>query len=207
MPKKRSKISIQMEELENRKKENDELLQEINSEIVSDEFENELDEITKNLGISDNFNEQYEKFDVFFYFTIQNKEFVYQIKSDLFNINSQCIYELIENIVKKINEKKIIINHNNIKYIVSLNDCDDDDEEENNKNFYIKNYELKHCNNKNFTPKFESESFSSKSLLNNIKSKRISFMSKNPLNIMLREKTETNKEEGDNKYQNYYDED
>ena len=89
--KKRSKISIQMEELENRKKENDELLQEINSEIVSDEFENELDEITKNLGVSDNFNEQYEKFDVFFYFTIQNKEFVYQIKSDLFNINSQCI--------------------------------------------------------------------------------------------------------------------
>ncbi len=32
-------------------------------------------------------------------------------------------------------------------------------------------------------------------------------MSKNPLNIMIREKTETNKEEGDNKYQNYYDED
>ena len=30
-------------------------------------------------------------------------------------------------------------------------------------------------------------------------------MVKNPLNIMLREKIETKLEEGDNKYQNYYD--
>ena len=32
-------------------------------------------------------------------------------------------------------------------------------------------------------------------------------MVKSPLNIMIREKMDTNKEEGDNKYQKYFDED
>ena len=40
-----------MEELQNRKKENDEISEEINSEIFSDEFEMELNEISKNLGM------------------------------------------------------------------------------------------------------------------------------------------------------------
>ena len=67
-----------MEELQNRKKENDELSEEINSEIFSDEFEMELNEISKNLGISDNFGDKYTIFNVYFWFTFKNKEFVFK---------------------------------------------------------------------------------------------------------------------------------
>ena len=101
-----------MEELENKLKENEEYLQDPNIDIISDEFENELNELTKNLGISEKKVEKYIKFDVFFHFTIKNKDFVFQIKSDLFNLDEQYAYELIQNIVEKINEKKIIINYN-----------------------------------------------------------------------------------------------
>lgn len=196
-----------MEELENRRKESDDLFHEINSESVSDEFENELNEITKYFGISEDFGDKFTKFDIYFYFTFKNKEFVFKIESDLFNINSQYSYELIENIVGKINKKKIIINHNKIKYNVSLKDCHDDEyEEENKRDFYIKNYELNNSNKSSFNPKFDSDIFSSQFLLNNINSKKIYFLVKNPLNIMFREKYESDKEEGDNKYQNYYDE-
>ena len=196
-----------MEELENRKKENEDFYKAINDdEIVSEEFENELNTNIKNLEIYEKREDKFSKFQVFFYFTIKNKEYVFQIKSDLFNINKQYIYELIQNIVKKINEKRIIINCEDTKYIVSLKDIDINDyEDKNNKDFYIKNYELKQCNKKNYIPKFKSKSFCSESLLKNIDNKQISFMAKNPLNIMLREKNETKLEEGDNKYQNYYD--
>lgn len=190
-----------MEELENKRKES---LEEINEEISLDEFEDELCEMTKNFRISDNFQDKFVKFDIFFCFTIQKKEFIFQIKSDLFNVNRQYSYELIKNIVKKINEKNITINHNNTTYVVSLKECQDS-EEENDTDFYIKNYELKPINTNNFIPKEGSENYSSKTLLKNIDSKKISFVSKNTFNIMLREKNETNKEEGDNKYSSYYD--
>ena len=155
---------------------------------------------------SETFQDKYAKFDVFFNFTIQKKEFVFQIKSDLFNLNRQYSYELIKNIVKKINEKNITINHNNTNYIVSLKDCDDS-EEENDMNFYSRNYELKPVNKINFTSKKESENYSPESLLKNIDNKKISFIVKNSFNIMFREKNESNKEEGDNKYSSYYDDD
>ena len=190
-----------MEELENKRKES---LEEINEEISFDEFEDELCEMTKNFRISDNFQDKFVKFDIFFCFTIQKKEFIFQIKSDLFNVNRQYSYELIKNIVKKINEKNITINHNNTTYSVSLKECQDS-EEENDTDFYIKNYELKPINNNNFTPKEDSGNYLSKTLLKNIDSKKINFVSKNTFNIMLREKNETNKEEGDNKYSSYYD--
>ena len=57
-----------MEELENKLKEKEEYLEELNSEIISDEFENELNDITKNLGIANKKVEKYRKFDVFFLF-------------------------------------------------------------------------------------------------------------------------------------------
>ena len=57
-----------MEELENKLKEKEEHLEELNSEIISDEFENELNDITKNLRIADKKVEKYRKFDVFFLF-------------------------------------------------------------------------------------------------------------------------------------------
>ena len=142
----------------------------------------------------------------FFYFKIKNKDFIFQIKSDFFNLNDQYVYELLQNIVKKINEKNIIIIYDNNKYIISLKDCEEN-KEGNNKNFYIKNYEFKPCNKNNFFPDVESENFPSDILLKNIDSKKINFMVKSPLNIMIREKMDTNKEEGDNKYQKYFDED
>ena len=193
-----------MEKLENKVKENEEILKDINDEIISEEFEKELKIITKDLEKNGKFEDKFSKFDVFFYFTVENKEFVFQIKSDLFDLNKNYTYELMKNIVKKINEKKLFINSDNTKYIISLKDLEDH-EDKNNKDFYIKNYEFKQCNKKNFVPKIDGESFSAESLLKNIDSKKISFIAKNPLNIMLREKNETKVKEGDNKYQNYYD--
>ena len=194
-----------MEKLENRIKENGKFYTEISDdEIVSEEFEDELNETTKDLQINEIKEVVFSKFIVFFYFTIKNRGFVFRIKSDLFNINKQYAYELIQNIVKKINEKNIIINCEKSKYIISLKDIDDY-KNNNNKDFYINNYELKQCNKKNFIPNPENQSFSSETLLKNINNKRISFIARNPLNIMLREKEETELEEGNNKYQNYFD--
>ena len=191
-----------MEELENKRKESTDYLNEINEEISLDDFKNELNDMRP----SETFQDKFSKFDVFFNFTIQKKEFVFQIKSDLFNLNRQDSYELIKNIVKKINEKNITINHNNTNYIVSLKDFDDS-EEENNMDFYSRNYELKPINKINFTSIKESENYSSDSLLKNIDNKKISFVVKNSFNIMFREKNESNIEEGDNKYSSYYDDD
>ena len=181
-------------------KENEEFLEEIND---NNEDENDFNEISKNIKNNEN---QFVIFDVFFYFTIKNKEFVFQIKSDLFNINKQYKYELIKNVVKKINEKSIIINDNNTNYIISLKDCDDS-EDVNDKNFYIKNYEIKQCNPKSLTPLKDILEFSSNSLLKKIDSQKLSFISKTPLNIMIREKIESEKDEDYNKYQFYYEED
>ena len=152
----KSKISIQMEELENKRKERADYLKEINEEISLNDFEDELNKIRP----SKSYQEKFATFDIFFYFTIQKKEFVFQIKSDLFNLNRQYSYELIKNIVKKINEKNITINQNNTNYIVSLKDFDDS-EEENNMDLYSRNYELKPINKINFTSIKESENYSS----------------------------------------------
>ena len=153
-----------------------------------DDFETELNEIQQRTKIQ-NHEEKYIKFEVYFYFTMGDKEYIFPIQSDLLNINAQYIYELIKNIVEKINEKNIIINYNNFDYIISLKDIEDT-EDQNNYDFYIKNYELKPCKKKNFLPKTDFPSFSPKSLLKNIENKNVSFIVKNPLNIMIREKCE-----------------
>ena len=97
------------------------------------------------------------------------------------NSKKQYGYDLIKNIILKINEKKIIINLNSINYLVSLKDCED----ENNKNFYDQNYELRPCSIKTFKPKFDSPKFCSHSLLKEFINENISFISKNEINIML----------------------
>ena len=163
------------------------------------ETENEIQQCTK----IQNHEAKLLKLEVYFYFTIEDKEFIFPIQSDLFNINTQYIYELIENIVKTINDKNIIINYNNNDYIISLKDLENSEDQNNNIDFYIKNYELKPCKKKDFHPKFDFPSFSPKSLLKNIENKKLSFIIKSPLNIMIREKFEINKEENSNKYQNY----
>jgi hypothetical protein len=195
IPRKKSKISIQMDELKN-KTEFDEYFKELNDGNEYDEFENEFDYDSKNLNLAKNNEDKYAKFNTYFYFKLnENNEFIFPIQSDIFNKSKQYVYELIKNIIKKINEKNLVINYNNIDYIVSLKDTEEEDI-----NFYIKNYELKPCKKKNFKPKNDCPSFSPNSLLENVDNKLISFISKNSLNLMLRERIEEN-----NKYQ--YDDD
>ena len=54
--------------------------------------------------------------------------------------------------MKKINNKKIVINLNSVNYIISLQECD----EENNDDFYYQNYELKEFRKNDLKPEFES---------------------------------------------------
>lgn len=184
-----------MDELKN-KSEDDEYFKELNDGNEFDEFENEFDSNSKKLNLTKNNEDKYAKFNAYFYFKLNgNKEYIFQIQSDIFNKSKQYVHELIKNIIKKINEKNIVINFNNIDYIVSLKDTEDEDAD-----FYAKNYELKPCKKKNFKPKNDCPSFSSNSLLENFDNKLISFISKNSLNVMIREKIEEN-----NKYQ--YDDD
>ena len=177
-----------MEVLKNRMKEK------IEEKIFEDddliEFKDKAYELRKsnvsNKNIKD-FN-IIKKYKIYFYLKLNNNSYIFPIISDNFFINKQYVYELIKNIVKKINEKNITINFNNNNYIISLRDIEEDDA---NFEFYIKNYELKPCKKKNCTPKIDCPSFSSSSLLKNIENENISFICKNPLNIMLREQYET----------------
>ena len=184
-----------MDELKN-KSEDDEYFKELNDGNEFDEFENELDCNSKKLYLDKKIVDKYIKFNIYFYFKLdENNEYIFPIQSDIFNKSKQYVHELIKNIIKKINEKNIVINFNNVDYIVSLKDTENEDVD-----FYINNYELKPCKKKNFKPKDDCPSFSSNSLLENVDNKLISFISKNSLNVMIREKFEEN-----NKYQ--YDDD
>ena len=149
------------------------------------EFNDELKELKiENISGDENEN-KVKNYNIYFYLNL-NKEnsFIFPIKSDFFKINKQYIYELIKNIVKKINNENINIKYNSKDYIISLKDIEDDDDFD----FYIKNYELKPCKKKNFMPKSDCPNYSSSSLLKNIEKENISFVSKLPLNIMIREK-------------------
>jgi hypothetical protein len=191
LPRKISKISIQMEELKN--KSNDDT-QEITEE-------NEFDFNSKDFGFSKKEEDNSAEFEAYFYFQLNGEnEFIFPVKSDSFNKNEQYAYELIKNIIKKINEKNITIKYNNTNYTVYIKDEQDTEDAD----FYTKNYELKPCKKKNFKPKSDSPSYSPNSLLKNIDKNKISFVSKSPLNIMLIEKFEENEEEN-NKYHHYYD--
>lgn len=146
------------------------------------QFNDELNKLTI-VNISENEN-KVKNYNIYFYLSLDKENsFIFPIKSEYFKINKQYTYELIKNIVKQINNKNIIINFNSKDYIVSLKDIEDDDDD-----FYIKNYELKPCKKKNFMPKNDCPSYSSYSLLKNIEKENISFISKLPLNIMIREK-------------------
>ena len=146
------------------------------------QFNDELNKLTIE-NISENEN-KVKNYNIYFYLSLDKENsFIFPIKSEYFKINKQYTYELIKNIVKQINNKNIIINFNSKDYIVSLKDIEDDDND-----FYIKNYELKPCKKKNFMPKNDCPSYSSYSLLKNIEKENISFISKLPLNIMIREK-------------------
>ena len=60
-----------------------------------------------------NYFDYIKKFKIYFYAKInENNEFVFPIKSDFINIKKKCVCDLIKHILKKINNKKIVIRIN-----------------------------------------------------------------------------------------------
>ena len=159
-----------------------------------DEF-NEDDDI--NIGIS-NINDykiknNIKKFKVYFYFNLNEKnEYIFPFESDLLNIDNQYGYDLIQNIIKKINNKSLVINYDSKDYILSVKENQNDD----TKNFYINNFEIRKCKKKTFKPKDDVPPFSPELLLNNILDDTISFICKNNIYIILIEKFDDDIEEG-----------
>ena len=195
--KKRSKISIQFEELKNKE---DEYINDIIEEIGEENTNNDSSsDVPENILLSnyidnkkdfDNIND-YITFEIYFYFAINGIEYIFPIQTDFLNIKKEYGYDLIKNIVKTINHSNIIIVNNSIKYNVSLKD----NEDENKKEFYINNYELRQCKKKNMMPKHDLPAYSPNSLLEKISNQKISFISKNSLNIMITEKYDDYNEE------------
>ena len=205
MRRKKSKISIQFEEYENHKKEYDNLikeeLEEENDliEINSEDFDNINESNNKDNKDNNCFN-NIKQFEIYFFLKLNNDiEYVFPVQSDYLNIKEKYGFDLIKNIIKKINDQNIVVENNSVKYIVSLKDNDFEDED--NKDFYTKNYELKQCKKKTLKPKVHFPGYSPTSLLEDFINERISFVSKNDLNIMLREKyndyKETNEPKGE----------
>ena len=195
MRRKKSKISIQFEEHENHKKEY--------NNLIKEELEEENELIDINSEDSDNINDTNNKdnncfnnikqFEIYFFLKLNNDiEYVFPVQSDYLNIKEKYGFDLIKNIIRKINDQNIVVENNSAKYIVSLKDCDF--EEEDNKDFYTKNYELRQCTKKTLKPKDHFPGYSPSSLLEDIINERISFVSKNDLNIMLTEKFNDYKE-------------
>jgi len=132
-----------------------------------------------------------KNFEIFCYFKINKEnEFIYSIQSDALNLKTQYAYDLIKNIIKKINESKITIEYNSLKYILSLKDCDD----ENDIDFYSNNYELRLYKKRKNIPNFDLPCYCPNSILNNMVNEKISFTIKNPLNIILIENYDKNNE-------------
>ena len=195
MRRKKSKISIQFEEHENHKKEY--------NNLIKEELEEENDLVDINLDDSDNINDSNNKdnngfnnikqFEIYFFLKLNNDiEYVFPIQSDYLNTKEKYGFDLIKNIIRKINDQNIVVEKNSVKYIISLKDNDFEDED--NKDFYTKNYELKQCTEKSLKPKDHFPCYSQTSLLEDIINERISFVSKNDLNIMLTEKFNDYKE-------------
>ena len=125
-----------------------------------------------------------KKFKVYFYFNLNNKqEYNFCIESDLLNINNQYGYDLIRNIIKKVNNESRVINNDSKNFIISLKDCENEDD-----TFYINNFELRKCKKNTLKPNKELPPFSSNLLLNNILDDSISLICKNNIYIMLIEK-------------------
>ena len=104
---------MQFEELAKEIKEYDKLMkEEFEEEKLYEEFEleenNNIINYNPDVIIKKN---NFKKFIVNFYFKLnENKEFTFPIESDIFDIDNQYVYELIENIIKKINNQLLFIN-------------------------------------------------------------------------------------------------
>jgi hypothetical protein len=166
-----SKLSLKLEELKNKTNQ----IEENDIDISTDDFEIDLDETRQSSITSENKSNEniYSKFEIYFSFLFNNKEFLVSIESDVFNLNENNVQDLIKNIIYKINEKNIIFQHKKVKYIISLKDCEDPD-------FYKDNYELRNYETKDFSKyPFDLP-------LSDIKDTKLYFVSKNCLNLMIR---------------------
>jgi hypothetical protein len=125
-----------------------------------------------------------KKFKVYFFFNLNKKqEYIIYLESDLLNINNQYGYDLIKNIIKKINKESIVINFESNRFALSLKDCEYED-----KNFYINNFEIRKCKKKTCKPNKEFPPFSLNSLLKNLIDDKVSLICKDNIYIMLIEK-------------------
>ena len=140
--KKRSKISIQIEESKN--KEN---FEQVFSEEEDDDYLSDFEEY--NMDNENKLNYEFnpiKKFNIYFHFSFNKKrKYLIHICNESFNVNKTPIYELIEYIVHKINDSNICIKYNNIDYSISLKDIDESDEKE-KLEFYKNNYGINSFN-------------------------------------------------------------
>ena len=142
--------------------------------------------------------ENLNKFNVYFNLKLNEKnEILFLIESDDLNIDTQCVSDLISNIVKKINSKKIKINYENNEFILLLKEYDNND-------FYNNNYELRSCDKMSHNPVYDCPCFSPTLMLDELISQDICFIVKKTNNIILLEKFENEKlivrKSADNKY-------
>ena len=175
--KRKSKISMKIEE--NNQKEN------IEHELDEEDYFSDFDEncISYECHKINNNHTEIKKFNIYFFFEYnKRKKYIIPISTESFNANNIHIIELIKYVIYKINNSNIMIKYDDIDYSISLKDLEDDDEENEKLEFYNDNYEIKPFE---FWTKDNCPSYSSSSLLSEIKEENLIFVSKNTLNIML----------------------
>ena len=81
-------------------------------DISTDDFDIDFDETRQSSTISENKSNEniFSKFEIYFSFLFNNKEFLVSIESDVFNLNKNNVQDLIKNIIYKINEKILYSN-------------------------------------------------------------------------------------------------
>ena len=135
--------------------------------------------LNETTNLYENNSENLNSFNVYFYYKINEKnENNFLIESDDLNIENQCVSDLIYNIVKKINSKKIIINFENNEFILSLKEYE-------NIELYNNNYELRLYDKISHIPNYDNPCFSPELLLDELIAEDICFVVKKSTNIKL----------------------
>ena len=135
--------------------------------------------LNETTNLYENNSENLNSFNVYFYYKINEKnENNFLIESDDLNIENQCVSDLIYNIVKKINSKKIIINFENNEFILSLKEYE-------NIELYNNNYELRLYDKISHIPNYDNPCFSPELLLDELIAEDICFVVKKSNNIKL----------------------
>ena len=189
-------------------KEYDRIVKESINEGIFDEQEekfeydifNDSNILNETTSFYEDKSENLNTFNVYFYIKLNEKnEHIFLIESDELNLDTQCVSDLISNIVKKINSKNIIINYENNELILSLKEYENID-------LYNTNYEIRQFNKISNTPKYDYSCFSPALNLGEVIEQEICFVVKKTSNIKLSEKSDDEQEikNVDNKFTNRY---